>query len=520
MKIRNISISRFRGFNNVNFELGDYLTVISGQNGTQKTTLLGLLSQPFSITTDENPMRNERPLSGGSFISAYSDKFKISDKFDKVGEHEWTLNFKDTNNSSYTVESINRDKNSGTIRFWQKGNKSKGSGYIQLPVIFLSLKRLFPIGEDSRLKIDNNLHLTDEENHLYKFWFNKILILTREHDKAIDSDFISSTHKQTLGATTNHYDWQTNSSGQDNLSKILLAIFSFKRLKDKYPNDYKGGILAIDEIDATFYSGSQKILINALINFASDYNIQIILTTHSLTILEQVSELLENKFRKEQIKLVYLIKEDGNIDIKNNVNFDFIKNNLNRTLSGISRKPKIHLYAEDDEARILIKSLLGTTYTKHLDFIHVSMGSNNLIQLASVNIPSFIYPNSIIILDGDVKNNTKQLKQIKKLKNILLLPTNKSPEVLIAEFLNDLSDNHPLWREIDDNYDHGFCFKNFTLNQIISKREIAKDWFNQNLVHWGRNAFKVLNHWKKENKDLVNEFNNNFATLFEKITTK
>ena len=151
MKITKISIKKFRGFENVKFKLGSHLTVIAGQNGTQKTTLLGLLTQPFTITDTSNPMYNEKPLSGGYFKSAFSDKFKISKNFDKAGEHEWTLFFNDKGKSSYTVESIHRDKKTGTIRFWQKGVKTKGSGYIQLPVIYLSLKRLLPIGEDEKL---------------------------------------------------------------------------------------------------------------------------------------------------------------------------------------------------------------------------------------------------------------------------------------------------------------------------------------------------------------------------------
>ncbi|VVH65595.1 hypothetical protein BSPLISOX_2207, partial [uncultured Gammaproteobacteria bacterium] len=59
MKIIKICIEKFRGFQEVEFTLGSHLTVIAGQNGTQKTTLLGLLTQPFTITDKENPMHGE-----------------------------------------------------------------------------------------------------------------------------------------------------------------------------------------------------------------------------------------------------------------------------------------------------------------------------------------------------------------------------------------------------------------------------------------------------------------------------
>ena len=84
---------------------------------------------------------------------------------------------------------------------------------------------------------------------------------------------LEGTNKQTIGVTTDKYDWNENSVGQDNLSKIILALFSFKRLKEKYPDDYKGGILAIDELDATMYPASQKKLLKELRTYASKLNL-------------------------------------------------------------------------------------------------------------------------------------------------------------------------------------------------------------------------------------------------------
>lgn len=526
MIIKDISIKKFRGFNNVDFELGFNLTAITGQNGTQKTTILGMLCQSFSITENENPMKNEKPLCGGTYISSFADKFKLSEEFDKVGEHEWTLNFCNPKIESYTIESIHREKSKGTIRFWKKGDKTKGSGYIQLPVIYLSLKRLIPIAEVNGLTENEDFVLTDDEIKFYKEHFNKILILTREADKIKSSKYLYSTNKQTLGASTDHYDWKSNSAGQDNLSKILLAILSFKRLKEKYGKDYNGGILAIDEIDATFYPGSQIKLIEYLIKFSSKFDIQIIFTTHSLTILENLSKLQEDKIRKDQIKTMFLLKEDGNVIIKNNVDYNFIQNHLNRSLTGKPINKKIDVYTEDKEGTIFIKSLLGNSKTKYLNFIDIPLGCGSLIQLAQKKIPSFTFPNSMIVLDGDVKKDKAQYNKVKKLKNILLLPLNQSPEQILAEYLNTLSDANELWGNIDSTYDHSICFEKYSIDEIfhgngnLKAREVAKKWFNDNLVLWGRNANKVLNQWKKENIDEVKKFNHNFDTLLFEFNKK
>ena len=105
MKIEKIHIKKFRGFDDVSFELGANLTAIAGQNGTQKTTVLGILTQTFSITDESNPMYAEKPLSGGNFKSAFSEKFKLSETFDKAKGHEWTLHLDELDNP-YTIQSI------------------------------------------------------------------------------------------------------------------------------------------------------------------------------------------------------------------------------------------------------------------------------------------------------------------------------------------------------------------------------------------------------------------------------
>ena len=49
MKIEKVYITKFRGFKEQELELGNQLTAIAGQNETQKSTLLGMITQTFSI---------------------------------------------------------------------------------------------------------------------------------------------------------------------------------------------------------------------------------------------------------------------------------------------------------------------------------------------------------------------------------------------------------------------------------------------------------------------------------------
>ena len=81
--------------------------------------------------------------------------------------------------------------------------------------------------------------------------------------------------------------------------KERIAVLSFRRLKEQYGQDYKGGILLIDELDATLYGFSQEKLVEYLWQAAGIYKIQIVFTTHSPIILKCVNKC-QRKERQER----------------------------------------------------------------------------------------------------------------------------------------------------------------------------------------------------------------------------
>ena len=82
MIIKNVKIEKFRAFESASFSLGKCITAISGRNATQKTTLLGMIGQPFTISKD-NPMYGCKTIDGYNFRSQFKEKFKISPKNSK-----------------------------------------------------------------------------------------------------------------------------------------------------------------------------------------------------------------------------------------------------------------------------------------------------------------------------------------------------------------------------------------------------------------------------------------------------
>ena len=122
MLITKVHIEKFRGFINQDFEVGSMLTAIAGQNGTQKSTLLGMITQTFTLSKDKNPMGAEKPLCGGNYRSAFSDKFRLSPDFDKI--------------VIPTDKGIIGDVIDGQHRLWGI-ESSKQPELFQLPVVFM-----------------------------------------------------------------------------------------------------------------------------------------------------------------------------------------------------------------------------------------------------------------------------------------------------------------------------------------------------------------------------------------------
>ncbi len=72
MKIQNLLIERFRHFGeSITIELGDRLTVISGQNGTGKSSVLGWIAQ---LCKFDNELKQ---LNGNKFEADWGKIFRF-----------------------------------------------------------------------------------------------------------------------------------------------------------------------------------------------------------------------------------------------------------------------------------------------------------------------------------------------------------------------------------------------------------------------------------------------------------
>lgn len=540
MIIKEISIEQFRAFENVSFTLGKHITAIAGRNATQKTTVLGMIGQPFTITFKSNRMYGCKTIDGYNFRSQFKEKFKISANHDIIGTHKWTLYLHQNiySEPSYTVESIARKEKGkpDTLRFWNAKSRDKGAGYIQLPVYYLSLSRLFPIGEAGKTK-SIKIELSDEEKEYCINKYRTILCIQGNGDSTSSIGLEKGTSSRTFtGVSDQTHDIYTNSAGEGNITRIILAILSFKRLKEQYGSDYKGGLLLIDEIDSTLYGFSQKKIVEYLNEAAEEFRLQIVFTTHSPIILKAVYNIHRKELQEKGIGLplyaynssiVYLepkYDSDGKRTIMpKNISSSYELNNMLNDINLMvpTDGNKVNVYCEDELAanfvQFLLKKSLNLNIELYMQFVDIDLGWTNYIQLVSKKVPEF--RKNIIILDGDVQSKPEYRTKkaiVDDAKNILFLPL-----VIEKDFFVLLKD-HAAFNEFMESFctvkqfNYDICFSNWPLESEQYNTAEYKKWFQQITDTLGGTE-SLYNFWIDKNIEKFNRFCDDFRELFNRL---
>jgi AAA15 family ATPase/GTPase len=455
--IKEVQIEKFRAFNNTSFKLGKYITAIAGRNATQKTTVLGLIGQPFTISQKDHPLFGCKTIDGYDFKSQFSEKFKFSDR-EQAGEHRWTVHlynsvyiYKGESKSYFTSETIVRERRTGKLRIWNAEDKKRetGGGYVQVPVYYLSLSRLFPIGETVGRTIPLDVQLTQKEHEYCMNWYRKILRIQADEATAPATENIQpvfgveekTAKLKFAGVTDGKHDIKTNSAGEGNISRIILAMLSFKRLYDqKNANCYRGGLLLIDELDAAVYPRSQKELVKYLRAEAKNYRVQVVFTTHSPIVLQELNDIhlegkkriigLKSKANSYKYTIVYLEPDSSKIGQVNARNIGSARE-LRRCLDNMDFKPtmsdpQMRVYCEDAVASGFLKYVLAKYIDntgEFFDFQEINFGWTNYVTLLEKN--AFKVRDSLIMLDADVPTLAgydKHKALIEECKNVVILP--------------------------------------------------------------------------------------------------
>ena len=556
---KKIHITDFRLFQNQTILFGRYLTVLSGRNSTGKSTILGMIAN-----SGELKKKDGVTYASKAFRAEFSELFKGSRQFDNAGPDRFEITLCDENGDEtdyrsfrtawQTKDKFRKGQQEGTsgeqdsatpsnegkkekapneerfrvIPFKKLDDGKKTEAKFNYPVLYLGLSRLFPIGESQDGTISTKAIAFKSEEHHNWFVENYKNILSMQTDvQEVTNYSISETDKKSgIGISTDHYDYLTNSSGQDNLGQILLALLSFRKLKEEQGNLWQGGVLLIDEIDATLHPAAQSKLIKLLTQEARSNKIQIVVTTHSISFLRDIcGQTAYNNHDdavNNNIELYYLTNANRKLQIKRNPPFTEIESDL-MIISAVQNSNKPKLYSEDAEARWFLKYLVPD-YLVYIDALNITIGCDQLINLYSADLQYFGY--ALIVFDGDVTD--KQLDKIPKtirdnLGNIVKLPGEKSPEEILYEYLLALGPDHDFWSSGAQRV--GFTWDYFNEHGPKSDdykqekdREKYKKWFIDHRQFFENT--KLIDFWKKDNSELVQKFREDFRIAHNHIAKR
>ena len=463
-QLKKLAIKKFRALDNVEVEFGEYVTVVCGKNGTSKSSILGIAAQIFNFEKDytNEDYRKEklsiyRQITGKPFKSQYREHFRISDKFDLPGSMEVNIELYDGYSGQAATATLQLDKRSSETTknvlprpVVRKNSTAPSSNYASRnfthPVIFLSLKRLYPIADRDYKVIDFD-YLKDHKQ--------EFILLTNELLNRQSS--VATGTGGTISSAVSHgenYDQESVSAGEDNAGQIVLALMSFRKLKEEY-TDYKGGLLLIDEADAGLFPTAQVNLIKILDRECKDLNLQVVMTSHSPTLIEYAYEQSQ-KYRRKY-KTVYLSNTYGNVQVAQDWSWPQISADINtKTVFTTQevRLPSVNIYFEDREAADFFAALMNRQPIKKFTqpLPEISLGCSNYLQLIQKGVSEFS-ERSVVCLDSDTADKVNG----KGYKTIVLLPGNLPPDQLIFEHLYNLSADNSFWQN-----SLGFARPNFT----------------------------------------------------------
>lgn len=490
-----INIEKFRKLIEIDeIHFGSKITLFSGQNGVGKSNLLSIISSCSGT--------NSKRLNDGRFQPEFSDYFNINDEEHfpeyklyikyKVNEDFITkrVSFKNDTKTNRGIRIIPRTNvwptEKGNVKLKEKEAKEKynvgPAARITMPTLYVSLSRIFPIGEteiETKVLKKSTKIIQGNYNLKFKEWYNHVFPNSISNDiEQMEVIKKESSKRSDFYMEINNTQSNTQSIGQDNLRNIITALVDFYALSQS--EEYNGGILCIDEIDSSLHPSAQIRLISLLSALADDLKLQILISSHSLTIIKEIL-IMHNK-NPSEYKLVYL-KGTRTPIVSTINNYETLKADLFQQTNPIP--PVLKVYCEDNMTQKLMELLINTAISLKIPIklprykvIPAELGEGHLKNLPSKDS----YFNSVqIILDGDAKTNSKinikefignpdQVKgynPVKVRENIAFLPSYLSPEsylyYIIHKFVTEDITYLDFWRGLEANPDT----TNYTSDKVM-----------------------------------------------------
>ena len=441
--IDSIYVKNFRSLKERKLELGKHITIITGKNGTMKSSLLGLIAHPFSPSGDD-----VKDVFGDILKTDMKDVFRLSLEKDKDQYEYFILLTSDKDEKIIEPIRIFLSSDDKRHRVVVSG-KNKGDGNFNMKTNYVNLQRLFPI-INTQAK-ETEIQLTDKDKEFLEMAYQQIIQKT-EYSKS--STVQEKALKRTLSPKDSYYDYNSISSGEDNLGAILLRLLSFKKLVDeKSKQNMLQGVLCIDEIEASLHPSAVINLFEFLLKFSRKNNIQIVFTTHSLHLMQYCLDRYIKVTNNDEIKInnisTVMVGSDRNYNVVINPEYSNICKELTYNSDKLINLYKVNVLCEDKIAEKFIKTIIKTQKINNaVSFVADEEGIAYSGIIALAKNSKKILEDFIFVVDADVDD-----EKVSKAKNEALL---KLPdrfgfaiEKAVVLYLLELDGTDSFFKDID-----------------------------------------------------------------------
>lgn len=383
--LRSVRIDGLRGWNGETIEFRFPIVALAGENGSGKSTVLKAVASGY-INSDAN----QKTLNPDDF-------FPTTQWEDVAGVK-----------LEYSVQAGPGNPKVISVR---KPSKR----WINLPtrirrrVFFLDITRTQPI--DSLIgygKIAKEVAFGESEVELDDANRQRLArVLRRDYTegKLVISE---KGKRKEVGVVTRDGTTYSNfhqGAGEDATMDLIALL-------QRAPNH---SLVVIDELEASLHPRAQRRLVGELFDLARTKRLQIVLSTHSPFILELLPE---------QAKVYIQSGADG----RRNVLYG-ISHQLALTMMDDEQHPELHVYVEDERARVLTIALAVTEDQNLRDRLKiVPVGPSNVVKaLGTLAVDDKLPDKTICVLDADEAGAP----------GCVLLPGTAAPEVDVFGVMDD-----------------------------------------------------------------------------------
>jgi predicted ATPase len=380
--LSSVKVEGLRGWQGESVEFRYPVVAIAGVNGAGKSTILKVAAAAY------------RAPAGSSASTYYPDDFFPKTPWEDVLGVVLTYTIRlGSNTTSVTMKKP-------TARWRGATERRERSSF------FLDISRIQPA--NTQIGYGRTAQEVISRGTTEDLGTEQVAQLSRTLGRKYEEARIERSETKQVGVLTQGgvvYSNFHQGAGEDSMLDLLALI----------SNAPDRSLVIIDEVEASLHPQAQRGLMTEILRIALEKKIQVILSTHSPYILEQLPTIA---------RIFVSVDRDAKREILYGVSPSFALN-----LMDDERHDELDIYCEDDESLYLIERLLAVGAPESLARVQLtSVGpANTVITLAPIAFDGKLPRAGICVLDADQNPNEKYL----------LLPGSNPPEVEAYSSLND-----------------------------------------------------------------------------------